>query len=452
MANNMIKSSGVSYLISSGNMYSQPEISIETLLKYRDNFYGSSVCQKQLNLIFPDKPTIEVKDPDGERDEDLEKKLMQQFENAKMFAAMKQFWIDEFWYGASFFNPVWQKRGNEYILNELRHLPAPSFWKSPDGVLNKYSELLKGVWLNESTGEIEFYQTVLDKTTKLNNIVMLHDQTEETVAGKPRVIPLIPVLNMLSFSWKAFMQRVNRVGSPVLFMRVENPQPANDRNGNIDDITYANLVIQNWGKDTAYVLRENMTFVDPLLKDSTVSAEIISMLQNLVVQFMSPASFISKEGTLIGSSSLPEQDLMLQYIEGEHGRIADSFEPFLYQYLEYNEYPEDYTVNIWMPSPNIDRTEMDMKKAETGFRTQAMTINERRELLGLPILTEEELKVLKAEFPAAADPMAMALNLDHRATKDQKKITNTVEAELLDSIKQLRDGILEAIDEEIPKK
>jgi hypothetical protein len=167
---------------------------------------------------------------------------------------------------------------------------------------------------------------------------------------------------------------------------------------------------------------------------------------------MSPASFISKEGTLIGNSSLPEQDLMLQYIEGEHGRIADSFEPFLYQYLEYNEYPEDYTVNIWLPSPNIDRTEMDMKKAETGFRTQAMTINERRELLGLPILTEEELKVLKAEFPAAADPMAMALNLDHRATKDQKKITNTVEAELLDSIKQLKDGILEAIDEEIPKK
>lgn len=446
MVDKISKPSGVSYLISGGDFYSKPEITVENLLKYKDNIYGSSVAQKQLNLIFPDKPTIEVKDPNGEKDEDLEKILMQQFEASKMFAAMKQFWIDEFWFGASFFNPVWKLKGSEYILSELRHLPAPSFWKSPEGLQNKYSELLKGVWLNEATGEVELYQTVQDKTTKLNNVVMLKDPTEESISGKPRVVPLVPVFNMLSFSWKAFMQRINRVGSPVLFLRIENPQPANDRNGNIDDITYANMVVQNWGKDTAYVIRENMSFVDPMLSDSNISAEIISMLQNLVIQFMSPASFISKEGSIIGSSSLPEQDLMLQYIEGEHGRIADSFEPFLYRYLEYNEYPVGYTVNIWLPSPNIDRTEMDIKKAEAGFNVKAMSLNERRELLGLPALTDEEIAKIKEEY-AVANPMGMALNIDHRADQQQKKITGTVEDDLLDSIKKLRDGIMDAIDE-----
>lgn len=199
MVDKISKPSGVSYLISGGDFYSKPEITVENLLKYKDNIYGSSVAQKQLNLIFPDKPTIEVKDPNGEKDEDLEKILMQQFEASKMFAAMKQFWIDEFWFGASFFNPVWKLKGSEYILSELRHLPAPSFWKSPEGLQNKYSELLKGVWLNEATGEVELYQTVQDKTTKLNNVVMLKDPTEESISGKPRVVPLVPVFNMLSF-------------------------------------------------------------------------------------------------------------------------------------------------------------------------------------------------------------------------------------------------------------
>ena len=447
MANNITNSSGVTYLISGGDFYSNPDINVESLLKFKDNIYGASVSQKQLNLIFPDKPTIEVKDPKGERDEDLEKILIAMFESSKMWAAMKQFWIDEFWFGASFFNPVWKKRGSEYVLSELRHLPSASFWKSPNGIQNKYSEILKGVWLNESTGEIEIYQTVQDKTTKLNNVVMLKGEIEESIAGKPRVLPLVPVLNMLSFSWKAYMQKVNRVGSPVLFMRIENPQAANDRNGNIDDVTYGNMIVQNWGKDTAYIVRENMSFVDPHLADSNITGEIISMLQNLVIQYFSPASFISKEGTVIGSSSLPEQDLLLQYLEGEHGRVADTFEPFFYQYLQHNDYPEDYTVNIWLPSPNIDRTEIDMKRAEAGFNTKSMSINERRELLGLPILSDEELAKIKVEF-AAADPVGLALNIDHRADKQQKKITNSVEDELLDSIKKLRDGVLGAINEE----
>jgi len=124
MANNITNSSGVTYLISGGDFYSNPDINVESLLKFKDNIYGASVSQKQLNLIFPDKPTIEVKDPKGERDVDLEKILMAMFESSKMWAAMKQFWIDEFWFGASFFNPVWKKKGNEYVLNELRHLPA----------------------------------------------------------------------------------------------------------------------------------------------------------------------------------------------------------------------------------------------------------------------------------------------------------------------------------------
>jgi len=159
---------------------------------------------------------------------------------------------------------------------------------------------------------------------------------------------------MLDFSWQAQLQKVNRIGAPILFMEIEDPSE--------DDIAYGQKFLDNWGKNSGMQIRPNMKLIIPDLKDNSSAIDTINALSKMVVDYFTPASLIAKDGTLIGGSSAAEQELLLSYIRGTHSWITESFEQLLQTYLEGNAY-QGYTARIYIPSPSIDKSEIWMKQA-----------------------------------------------------------------------------------------
>jgi len=409
---------GVVYLSSTGGIYTASKLDAEKLKNFSKNAYGAGVAGKHRNLIFSEKYYIEVLNPKGEPDPELAQHLTKMCDSAgvNLWAKMRLAWTDVFWYGMSLFNPVWDYtlvpnphgtgKVTEYRLLKLRHLPAESFATAPYGRMNIYSEILKGVTISPETGEVEYYQTLenaIDRMPgsgaftsaamlqkKLTHVFTVIDPASGELAGTPIIEPIIPFMMMLDFTWQAQMQKVNRIGAPILFLEIT------DASG--DDIEYGQKFLANWGKQSGMQIRTNMKLIIPDLKDSSTAIDTINVLCKMVVDYFSPASLISKDGTLIGGSSSSEQELMLSYIRSTHTWIIESFEQLLQTHLEANLYT-GYTAKLYIPSPSVDKAEIWIKQAITLGRLvdAGVTVahpNEFRDLLEMKELSPEEIEGL----------------------------------------------------------
>jgi len=173
-----------------------------------------------------------------------------------------------------------------------------------------------------------------------------------------------------------------------------------------DDLAYGQTFLKNWGKNTAWPLRENMEVIPLQFSENSTAIETINALNAVVVDYFSPASSISKDGTLIGGSSCPEYELFLAYLRGQQAWISQAFTRMLDPYLEANGY-EGYTISIDIPSPSVDKSEIWLKQAEFGLKAGIMSPNELREYgaeLG-PMDPEawEELKTERAVLDIQKD-------------------------------------------------
>lgn len=416
------KQEGIVYVSSYGGIYSKTKTDAKKLKQFSRNVYGKGISTKHGNLIFQEKYTIEVFDPVGNPDPELAKTITSMFDSrdVRLWPMMKLAWNDVFWFGMAFFNPVWEWKEipvalpggryelrQMYVLKKLRRLPPETFGTAAYDRPSLYSEILKGVTLNPETGDIEYWQTIESLTDvvpnrdnyksfsgkllqkALENIFTVSDPSNGEIAGQPIILPVAPVLGMLNFTWQAQMQKVNRVGAPLMFIELTDPTE--------DDITYAQTFLANWGKNTGHKLRPNMRIIVPDLKESGSAAETINLLSRLIVDFFTPASLIAKDGTLIGGSSASEQELLLSYIRSNHSWIQESFEILLQTFLEANGF-RGYSAKINIPSPSIDKSEIWIKQAlALGRLTQAgLTVASENEFRNLLEQTELDEKTIEA--------------------------------------------------------
>lgn len=450
-----IKEEGVIWLSSAGGYYIEPEITANKLFDLRHNVYGKGLARKQKNLIFTEKFSIEVTDMKGDTDEDLQNTLTKLCDNTQLWTRMQMAFADVFWYGIGIFNPIWSYEGNEYILQNFRHLPAHSFDTQPSIADRIWSQILQGIILNKK-GEIEYWQTqdeASTETTLIKNVFSVKEPDSVELAGEPIILPLVPILEMLKFSWNAQMQRVNRTGAPIVLMRITNPQKASPQNGNISDIDYGNLFLKHWGKDNAYQLRENMEIVDPHITDMSTAIDTIDALNNILIDYLSPASFIStKTGQLIGGTDRPQEEILQHYIRGVHNWLEDAFASLLQQYLEYNKY-EGYTVQLHIPAPAADRSELKLKQAEIGFKTKSLSLNEMRERLDAEGLDEkgiEELIELHKQLAPAPGGFETVMETATEITLKKttpEKVVRSLEDEVEDAAKKLSKDVIKALEE-----
>jgi hypothetical protein len=390
------------------------KVTADKLVKYAKNVYGAGVTHKQRNLIFQEKYKIRVLDPDQESNPELENRLtlMCDQKGVRLWPALQLAWYDAFWFGMSLFNPVWGYEGNEYVLQKLRHLPPESFGTQPYGRTVLFSDVLKGVVISPEDPEVvEYWQTLnpMDISTmpseisakmlqkKLQNIFTVKDPVSTELAGSPTIIPIIPLLTMLDFAWQAQVQKVNRTGAPLMFMKIINPTG--------DDIRYGQSFLNNWGKNSGMQLRANMEIIVPDLKDTSSALETIEALNKMIVDYFSPTSMLNSSGAAapMSGSSNAEQELLYAYVRGIHSWISEAFEQLLQVYLDANAY-EGYTVHIDIPSPSIDKSDLWLKQATEGARNGSLMTNEIRSLLEASELDEDGLAALRADVAARAPP------------------------------------------------
>lgn len=454
------KESGAVYISSTGSYYKSPEISVDQIRDYEDNVYMAGLILTQRNLLFCDKYTISVLDKSGTQDTEIAHDItkMCNAPDVRLWPNIQIAWVEAFKYGPALFNDVWNyDKQRVYQLQKLRHLPSKSFDTAPHDTKKIYSQLLQGITLN-ADGEIKCYQTQDDdgKPKIVDNVLLIKDPTSTELAGKSTILPIIPIISMLKFGWDTQMQQANRTGAKILFVKVTEPQAASEQNGNVSDVEFAEDILKSWGKNTGFVLRENMEIIDPHIKDDSNNLEIIAALNQMLIDYVSPINLLTAadDSAKLGGSDRQRMDLILRYIRTVHNWLEEAFEQLLQKYLDVNGY-DGYTVHIHIPKPEINTSEIDIKRAEVGAANQALTQNEIRVLLGEDELDEDGLSELE-EYYKRIQPTASPFGLMSSSAAPVSKFQNAEEEivedtteDLLSVGKKLSKRLVAALDNEL---
>jgi hypothetical protein len=391
---------GTLYVVSTGQTFTQPRIDADRIRKYEDNIYLAGALDRQQRILFRDRKRFSVRGIDENNEEvpDLTSALtaMSRRQGVDLWFNAQVAWRESATWGPALFNPVWGWEEGEYVLQQLRHLPSETFQNPGQTISQIRNPILPGICLGGGD-EIQFWQTQPDgRITRLENVAMVCDPVRRgLLGGKPLILPVIPVVTMLNFSWTGQMQQNNRLGAGGLFfIRVTNPVG--------DDREYAQKIIKNISRGVAYQLRQNMELVNLGLSETTTAAQTIAALDHLISNYFSPSSSISKDGTLIGGSSGPEFDLYMSYIQGQQSWVESAFESILSPYLDANGW-SGCSVVVDIPEPSPDRTEQWLSVVKTGYETKTMSMDERREALSrcgieLADLNDEERAKVLEEF------------------------------------------------------
>lgn len=397
-----------------GTYYVSPAIDADTIRDHLGNNYITEQFDRLQSLLFSDYYQIKVYPPrktsddmNEERDKDLEERLyvMCESPDVRLWDRIRQAWRDARGWGAAFLNPVWAVENGERVLKKLRRLDPYSFRKPPIREDYLYSQILRGV---RKTGEdsVEFWQTQTgDKMVRLSNIWMVKDPKSPEIAGTSDVIPVCGLISMLNFAWQAEIQKANRDGAPIVFAKITNPI----KTGKTDQVREVQTHLRNWGKNTTYVHRDNVEFYTLDLKSTDTAEKIISMLENRIRDFFSPATLIKKMGESIGGNNAAEVDMIKLWCKGEHRWIEMDFaKRIIQEWLDTNGY-EGYTGEIDIPEPRPDRADFEARQAEVGYATRSLTVNELRQKLGQPPLSEEELTALEEHYAKVNQPQMMGV-------------------------------------------
>lgn len=401
-----------------GPYYTKPEITWEKIRDLSRNHLVTEQLERLTSLLFMARPEYAVVDMDETMSgkprevEDVSEDMAAMFnaQGVQLHEAMKKAWADIFVWGAYLANPVWTRDKSKVTLTKLRRLPPESFGEGGQGAQSTpgriYSQILQGITLKDPEDEdsVLFFQEQAESGApkELKNVWMVTDPASGELAGSSKLAPLVPIIEMYDFAMKALMQAVNRAGAPIMFIRfTQQPAPVTDDR---DDIKLAQKIVRNWGKDTAYLLRDNM---EPHMLDTrptTVSKDAIEYLEGRIKHYMSPSTIISTEGPTLGEGTGAKLDVLTEWMKGQHEMIETPFEELGNMWLEHNAFPDNLRTDINLPEPEPSDTAMDIQLATAMHQTNSGTLDERREKLGLKLLDARTRKLLDEENKAKQPP------------------------------------------------
>lgn len=380
------KEEGPIWVASNGLIWvEKPTLTWKETVALRENYYWATLRNNLSTLVYRERYTLEVLDKIGNPDPTPTALLkgMCNRPEVDLWSRMMMVFPDWYDWGISLLNPVWDYEGGTYALQKLKRIPPELFGNRSINSLWVYSEILQGINLDKDN-QVEFCITLPNTSEQkiLTNIFAVRDPTVPELAGKPMIRPVVSIIRMLDFAWGAQMQRINRIGAPILFIRMAKWTE--------DDIAYAQAILNNWGKDTSYQLRPGMELVDLKITDSTTAAETIAILADMVVDAFASSKLIAKDGTLLGGSSAPELDITYAFISGFHRKLESQIEALLQPFCAANGYP-DHQVKIHIPSPSIDRSALDLERAKEGRAARTISPQEHRKLIGEETATDDEI-------------------------------------------------------------
>jgi len=400
---------GQEFYFSPSTYYVQPKIDGEKVRDTLENEFVARGIDDITGLMFSEEPVIQAYNESGEEDTELGTQMMKDFEavdlletisdpgllsdvsDVQMFNKMKLCFKDIYSWGPFLCQVKWKKQNDGWVKPQrITRLPPETFINPPPDSVQYYSgEILKGIGLRN--GVLEFWQTQVDSHVhKLEGVIMMRDPLMPGVSGKSHVLTLIPTVSILNFSNKAEVQKVGRIGAPSLFIKFTERPIVNAQR---DDVALAKLIIQNWGKESQFALRENMDIVKLDFADNQSARLFMADLKKDIADHFNPTRILSKEGNTIGGNDAGKVNVLNLAMQNIHLMITKLWQPIAKMYLNLNGY-DGYTVKITLPVPKPDITTVNVQVAEAGDRMGVLTLNEKRKSIGFPEADEK----LKAEI------------------------------------------------------
>lgn len=445
---------GVTFVSNALQPYSVGNINAKKIYELSENLYISGVVRQMTNLILSGTPKITVYDDKDDVVDDVSRKLNIMFSSPKcnMANCSRSAIQDMFIWGISIYNPVWERKNGELTCSELNHLQSYTFNVMPMGVNSNtavFGRLLKGIYYSKVDGEIHYTQYDNNKSVEIPKeyLFVMKDGSAQYPDGDSVILPTAPIAEFLNYAWNALGQQMYRTGAPIMFITIQNPQPER-RNGSEvieSDVDYANKVLANWGKDTPYVLRENMTISTIEVKEGSLAIVSINKAGETIRDYISPVGMLGKDGTLISGNSNASLRLINNHIKGWVSMIENCLRELPNYYLRGNSYPESWHAEVTIPTTTIEDTTAKYNIASLMSSTKTGTVNEVRELLGFEGISNEEMKTMQEEWnivsPQSSGFMFSESNVPSKRVREiLNPINDTINSVTEDLFKQVMEN------------
>lgn len=446
LARGSTKEQGVIYISSAtGSIYKSPKIDVNKIREMKQNPYIVSKLEKRSITYFPERVKIEAYDP-KQNLAPKETQLIQnmcEVEDVRLSDKIIQADDGAYSYGIWLANPIWTRKGGKIYLKKIRHLPSWSFDTRPtlNPTLETWSSLLPGIILG-ADGTPEYWQrqnSISLNTEKIDNIMVVKDPKDESLAGDSDLIPLVSIIEMIKFVLNTEMQVINRVGAPIFFIKITNPRSADDPQcDGVSDVAFAQMIIKDTNKDNSYVLRDNMEIISVPFDPKKNNLDTEATLKAIIDDYFSISNQISKNGTLIGGSAIPEFKLLTQAIKGRHNWLLAPFENLLNQYFVLNGYPDGWTVKLTIPLWEEDKTEIKIKQGDAAFKWGVGSPEELRQLAGLEPADAKKWAEINKFYSSRVSTPAQFTKHAHQFEGENEEIDPVA--------KEMADGLNEEID------
>lgn len=454
---------GVTFVSNTLQPYSVGEIDAKKIYELTENVYISGSIRQLINLILSGDIQVSVYNETDDVDEEVSRKLNRMFHSAdcNITALCRTAINDLFTWGISPYNWVWERVNGEIVCTEINHLHPFTFRQYPIGRTNTrvYGRLLHGIYYDTVDGQIHYCQTNnVNQIVELDrrNLFIIKDSSATTPDGDSIILPTAPIAEFLDYAWNALGQQMYRTGAPIMFITVTNPQPTTMINGEYieGDVEYANKVLANWGKDTQYILRDNMTINTIDVKEGSLAIVSINKANETIRDYISPVGLLGKDGTLIAGNSNASLRLINNHIRGWINLLETSLRELPNYYLRANGYPETYHAEITIPTNSIEDTAGKINQANLLATTGTGTVNEVRELLGLEGISTDEMKAMKEEWDIVKNAQqgnpeslffAESSKRSSASYKRETEISKRAENEIESSADDLLHGVIGAL-------
>lgn len=395
------KQTGYTFVSNVLQPYSVPGADAEKIYELTENVYVSGLVRQMLNLVLPGSVSISVYDDKDDVVETVSRHLNQMFSTAScsLNACVRTALSDLLVWGLSPFNWVWSDNDGEIVCTELNHLHPFTFRVVPSGLdyaRTITGRLLKGVYYSLDDRSLHYaqYQDGIAQELDARNLFVVRDPAAANPDGDSLILPIAPVVDFLNYCWNALGQQMYRVGAPIMFITIADPMPARTVNGSLieGDVEYAQRLISQWGKDTGFALRDNMTVNKIDVDEKSLAIVSIGKAGETIRDYISPVGMLGKEGSLIAGSSDANLRLINNSIHGWSAMLSEAFRALPNYYLSANGFPASWHAEVNIPSTTIEDTEANLEKAKLLWETKRGSVNEFRELLGMEGVSEEEIR------------------------------------------------------------
>lgn len=399
---------GYTFVANGLQPYTVGDTNAKSVFEVIENMYISGPISQMINLIISRNASISVYDENDDVVEDLSRKLNRMFmqPGVNLNTMIRATINDLFIWGISIWNPVWKWDATELKCMSLRHLHPFTFSEYPRGSQDTqhrtYGRLLKGIYYSTIDGKIHYHQRQGNDVVELNpdNIFVVCDPSSQNPDGDSVILPAIPIVDFCNFAWNALGQQMFRTAAPVMFIRITNPKPDSTVNGQFieGDITYAEKILKDWGKDTGFQVRDNMEIHTIDVKEGSLARSAIEIAAKTIESYISPVGMLGENSSLISGNSDASIRLINNHIQGWANMIKTAIRALPNYYLQHNGYPETWHAEINIPTVTIEDNTIRLNQAKLLAETKTGTVNEIRELLGREGISAEEIAKMRTEW------------------------------------------------------